>query len=307
MTELHWTSDFDFSGRRVRVRKTGAHLHIDAGLLADVWRWLGYYGPVRLKGAVTRLVSPGPRIWFGPDMPRPWYLIWLAASWGGLRFVRSPELADVRFFFEDATVGPAPAGMTGLNFGCTDVSKSHVAEVFEQVFGYPLRLDPRQHSGLAVEKGEMNGAHDGRLIDCPTSPEPGRVYQHLIDNQQGDVVVDFRTPCVDGRPVLVFIKRRPVFDRFANYNRSVDLARPEDHFSPDEIDKIGDFCRAMQLDWGGLDVLRDATSGRLYIVDVNKTDMPPLRLPWRQKMKAIDLLSKALGSLIQSRSTGTAA
>ena len=56
----------------------------------------------------------------------------------------------------------------------------------------------------------------------------------------------------------------------------------------------------MKLDWGGLDILRHKSDGRLYIVDVNKTDMPPLRLPWAQKLQAVSRLSKAFLAMIES-------
>jgi len=51
----------------------------------------------------------------------------------------------------------------------------------------------------------------------------------------------------------------------------------------------------MHLDWGGLDILRDASDGRIYIVDVNKTDMgPPLALPMKEKLSAVKTLGQAL-------------
>ena len=306
MTGTLWMSDFHFESGRVKVRTTGADLALDRGLLIDVALWLAYYVPVRLKGLWTIVTRPGPKVWFAPDTPRPWYLIWLAACWSGVRFVRSPDKADAAFYFEDVTIGSPPAGALArqYNFACTDVSKTHVARVFEEVFGYPLTVDPANWRGPAVEKGEDNGAHDGRLVQCPCPALPGRVYQRVIDTVDGDHVVDLRTPCVGGAPALVFIKRRPVQDRFANYNSSVALHRPEDLFSPAELATIGRFCAAMKLDWGGLDILRDKADGRLYVVDVNKTDMPPLRLPWLQKMDAVAKLAKALTTMINSDFTG---
>ncbi|MDP1632188.1 MAG: hypothetical protein Q8L66_12300 [Caulobacter sp.] len=295
MSRTLWTSDFHFEGGRVKVHATGADLALDRGLLEEVGLWLAYYVPVRLKGALTSVMRPGPRVWFAPNAPRPWYLIWMAACWGGVRFVRTPQDADAAFYFEDVTTGESPAcnAPRRFNFNCVDVSKSHVAEVFGTVFGYPLAVDPAAWTGLAVEKGEGNGAHDGRVVQCPSPARPGWTYQRLIDTVDGDHVVDLRTPCVAGKPVLVFIKRRPVHDRFANYNSSVALREPAEIFSADELATIERFCAAMDLDWGGLDILRDKASGRLYIVDVNKTDMPPLRLPWPQKMRAIARLARA--------------
>jgi hypothetical protein len=100
--------------------------------------------------------------------------------------------------------------------------------------------------------------------------------------------------------VVVFIKRRPRAERFENHNTSVSLGDPKKLFSADEIEKIGVFAREMKLDWGGLDILRDRASGRLYIVDVNKTDMPPLALPFIDKMRASRRLGLALKELVRT-------
>jgi hypothetical protein len=56
----------------------------------------------------------------------------------------------------------------------------------------------------------------------------------------------------------------------------------------------------MKLDWGGLDVLREHESGRLYVVDVNKTDTgPAVVLNWRDRAKATTLLSDALARMVR--------
>jgi len=172
MSGTPWSSDFHFQGGRVKVRATGADLALDRALFTDIRLWLGYYVPVRLKGLWTRLARPGPAVWFTPAPPRPWYLVGLAVFWGGIRLARTPAEAQAAFYFEDSTVGRPPACDLArrFNFDCPDVSKSHVAGVFEAVFGYPLTVDPTTWEGPAVEKGEDNGAHDGRLVTCPCPP-----------------------------------------------------------------------------------------------------------------------------------------
>ncbi|RYF95583.1 MAG: hypothetical protein EON95_00795 [Caulobacteraceae bacterium] len=106
----------------------------------------------------------------------------------------------------------------------------------------------------------------------------------------------------------MFIKRRPAVDRFANHNSSTTLTTPEAVFSPLELEAIAAFCRDMGLDWGGLDILRDK-DGRIYVVDVNKTDMgPPIALPLKDKLRATSLLAAAFLTLINQESgTGAAA
>lgn len=301
MSDILWTSDVSIRGGAVQVKKTGAVIPLDKALASEAATWFGLYLAIRAKTALNLLTRPGPKVWFAPDRPRPWYLIWAAAAWNGVRIAKSPDEAQASFFFEDATHGrpPAPAHSRAFNYACVDISKSRVAEVFETVFGYPLTLDPEQGVGPAVEKGEANGAHDGRLVWRPLRPRPGRTYQRVVDNVEGGLAVDLRTPFVGGKPVVVFIKRRPVEDRFANHNVDVAMAEPRDVFSDEEIERLGVFCRVMGLDWGGLDILRDRPTGRLYVVDVNKTDMgPPIALPFLAKLEAVARMGRALRALI---------
>jgi hypothetical protein len=301
VSSAFWFSGVRFRDGEVHYTITGARIPIDASFLSGVLAWLTYYVPIRIRAAICRLARPGPKVWFTPHHPRPWYLIWNASSWIGARQAASACTADVGFYFEDATWGPgASSGSTPfVNGACTDVSKSHVARVFEIVFGYPLAVDPQTSNGELVEKSEFNGAHDGRVISGSAPPREGYVYQKLIETGDQDFVEDLRTPCVAGEPVVVFIKRRLRRSRFANQNASVSLADPRQIFSPTERANIKTFARAMNLDWGGLDILRDRVSGRIYIVDVNKTDMPPLALPFADKMRAISKLGAALDRLLR--------
>ena len=300
-----WGFDFRLENGYVHVKSTGTRFRNDWQLWVDIGRWFTYYAFVRLHGFRARLTRPaGPRIWFTPHRPRPWYIIWAAVVWGALRFARTPEEADAAFYFEDKTIAapPAPRHARAFNFGCGDVSKSKVAAVMEAAFGYPLALDPANHVGEAVEKGEGNGLHDGRLVTCPTAPAEGKAYQRVIKTEGADGwATDLRTACVGGRPVVVFVKRKPAAARFSIQNTSVVVKAPEEVYSAQELAQIERFCAAMQLDWGGLDVLREHASGRLYVVDVNKTDTgPAVVLNWRDRKIATTLLSDALRDMISA-------
>jgi len=95
----------------------------------------------------------------------------------------------------------------------------------------------------------------------------------------------------------MFIKRRPVSSRFANMNSEVELSHADAHFTSDERDKLAAFTRAMKLDWGGLDVLRDRHDGRIYVVDVNKTDMgPPTALSLPDQVRAARGLARSFNA-----------
>lgn len=305
-TPRKWFGAFTFADGRVYHAKTGNSAPVDLRLLAEVWSWLSFTAVLRARAAVRRLHRPpGPALWFAPDRPRSWYMIRAAAAWAGVRIVARPEDADAGFFFEDATasIAPAPRHPRSFNFGCTDISKSRVAAVFADVFGYALTIDPLTARGPAVEKGEVNGAHDGRIVQCPTPPRPGKTYQRLVDTVGEDGrACDLRTHCIGGEPVIVWVKHRAADKRFLPPNLSVTTRAPADVFSPEELALIGRFARAMRLDWGGLDILRDRADGRIYVVDVNKTDAGPITaLPLREKLASTAILADALAAMLDGR------
>lgn len=295
MTARAWWRDFSLEDGAVRVRKTGAIVPVERGVLGECAAWLRFHMAVEAATAARR--PDGPSIWFTPDSPRPWYLVWPVARLAGLSLAARQQDADLGFCFEDATItAPPPGGLRHINGACLDVSKSHVAAVFEAVSGRNLAVDPETFHGTMAVKSEQNGAHDGRVVEGPCAPAPGLVYQRLIDTLADDgMVEDLRCPTVDGEVPTVFLKRRPAESRFANMNAAVTRCASEDVFDADERALIQRFCRAMGLDWGGIDVLRDRRDGLLWIVDVNKTDMgPPTALPLSEKMAASRILARAL-------------
>ncbi len=300
-----WGFDFQIIDGYVHVKSTGTRFKNDWQLWADIGRWFTYYLFVRLHGFWVRLTRPrGPRIWFAPHRPRPWYIVWAAVVWGGMVFAQRSENADAAFYFEDQTQAspPDPHHARAFNFEVGDVSKTHVARVMEEAFGYPLAVDPTTFIGEAVEKGEGNGVHDGRLVQCPTARVvEGKAYQRVIKTEGADGwAYDLRTVCVGRRPVVVFLKKKPAMVRFSIQNTSVVVTAPADVFSAGEIAQLCHFCEVMKLDWGGLDVLREHESGRLYVVDVNKTDTgPAVVLNWRDRARATTLLAEALREMVQ--------
>ncbi len=307
-----WWSDLALERNGLRARKTGALIPYRLGNLIAIWRGFANYLATQGLRLAASLQAVRPiRIAFTPHRPRPWYLIWSVLHAAGGRIITDPQKADAVFYFEDTTTRkdnpanslPCPTHtIRQINCACLDVSKSRVAEAFEEVFGYPLALDPTIWEGLAVEKSELNGAHDGRVISCPAERKPGKAYEHLIDNSDnGRVVEDYRAPTIGGEIALVYIKQRAMNYRFANCNDKVLLRRPEQVFSVTEREKLKQFCAAMNLDWGGIDVLRDRQTGRIYVVDVNKTDMgPPTALSLTKQVRSVRILSRTFRDYMNS-------
>lgn len=301
-----WWHDFSWSLQGVTVKATGAKISFSRDILRDVSRGLPYIARQTLDSLTQH---PHYAIAVLPSPPRAWYLMWAAVKAGGGRFTTDISAADAVAFFDDQTLSQPPQDIASakpqINFACRDISKSHVAEVFERVFGYPLRVDPTVHVGPMVVKGEDNGVHDGRIEIGPIkTPLPDTAYQIAVNNTDEDDVIDLRCPTVGGIVPLIYIKRRPTARRFDNMNATVTLARTQDHLSQAEQAKISEFSTHMGLDWGGLDILRDKESGKIYIVDVNKTDMgPPLALPMRDKRRSAKIMGEALANFIVAKTT----
>lgn len=306
-TRRGWIHDFYWADGRLQVRKTGVKLRLSRAVVAEIASWAVYLSVLAVATAWARFgarrkAQPKLAIGFVPDRPRRWYLVRGALMWAGLDLAEHPAQADAVFYFDDTTTGAPPPSLTPqrFNFGCVDISKSHVAQMFEAVFGYPLAVDPMKATGEIVEKPEKNGVHGGRIVTAPLPARPGFAYQRVVDTRDDNgCCQDLRTPCVGGEPIVVWVKTKTPEGRFSINNRSARLADPAEVFSAEERRLIREFNGRMGLDWGGLDILRDRGDGRLYIVDVNKTDVGPvIALSWRDKVVSMSRLARALRRLV---------
>jgi hypothetical protein len=296
-----WLADFKYENGAWLVKKTGHRVPARSSLIGDIFTWLTFY-TLAQSWRTWRLVTGHrrPTIAFYPEKPRPWYFIWPVMHVSGTKLISDPSAADIVFQFDDSTESlhtppRVKPGARLVNFNCTDISKSRVAEAFERAAGYGLAVDPEKFHGAMVEKSEKNACHDGCILEGPLVPVADKVYQRVIDNEtEAGLVEDLRCCIVGGRPALVFRKRRPVGRRFLNENTEVDLDVLANCFTQDEIELISRFASELGLEWGGVDVLRDRTSGQIFIVDANKTDMgPPVALNLGDKLKSTRRMAKA--------------
>ena len=104
-------------------------------------------------------------------LARPWpkHVLRPMAVAAGVRVVGDPRCEhDVALGVDVADV--ARPGVPVLNARCRDISKTHVAAVFAEVFGYALAVDPTTHAGPLVEKSDANSTRDGRVLLGPAGP-----------------------------------------------------------------------------------------------------------------------------------------
>ncbi len=301
--------DFKIDGAQLVAKETGVAIPLTPGFAREVVRIGSFIWLVNALKA-TRVIKgrePRARISFFPKKPRSYYAIWPVCQLADVRIVDDPAEADLHFYFEDreflTAPRAAPSSKPSFNIDCFDIRKSVVARVFEETFGYSLAVDPKSWDGQAVEKSEGNGRHDGRIVACPVAtPRRDHVYQRLIDNTfDGRDHIDIRTPIVGGEIPFVYLKRREPALRFSNENYRVDLVDADAMLSAAEQRQIADFAKAMRLDFGGIDVLRDRGDGRIYIVDANKTDMgPPSALTSQDKLRAMRGLAAAFAEMVDA-------
>jgi glutathione synthase/RimK-type ligase-like ATP-grasp enzyme len=150
----------------------------------------------------------------------------------------------------------------------------------------------------------MNALHDGAVINCPiTLQEEGKVYQVLIDNSYDEhFVIDYRVPVIAGRIPHVYRKFKIYSVRFTNEVTKSDIGQTADFFSQEEQTLLVRFAQAMGADFCELDVLRNNSDKKIYVIDVNKTPFgPPFGLSQESTNLAINNLTKAIQDSAKER------
>jgi len=180
-----------------------------------------------------------------------------------------------------------------VNRNCNDISKIYVDEKHLEVFGYNTQVNPLQHKGKLVKKNDLNALHDGEILQGPISTkEEGFIYQILIDNTEGNFVNDLRIPIFNGEIPYVVIRSRKIEERFGGGSQKSVVKKVEHVFSVEEVSQIQKFSKAIGLDCGDLDILRDNASQKIYIVDANPTTWgPPKGLTKENQKKTLITLS----------------
>ena len=269
------------------------------------------------KGALIRkLVSDGlerKTVLLYPDKPYPFHAMYKICHLTGYRISNDPAKPfDAAIYWQHTrghhtTVRQPDRHLLQLgrqreilNLNCLDISKSAISTAFARVFGYDIVLDPRIHRGKCVRKSNGNATHDGQVLDCPLPEiEPGYIYQRIINNEvDGDLVEDIRVPVFRSQIPFVYLKYRKRSDRFSNANEYAKVADVHTQFSQEELEQIRLFCRAMGLDYGEIDVLRDRDDHRIYIVDVNPTPWgPPNHIDKADRRIALERMAAAFESM----------
>ncbi len=174
-----------------------------------------------------------------------------------------------------------PDAKQAINGMCFNISKAYVETVFEQVFGYSLRVDPLTYTGQIIEKSNANGLRDVSVLDGPLQADAvreGYVYEKILETllDDGSFFVEHRVPIINGCIPYVALKHLLPESRF-KYAHKVEIVAPGAVFDAAEQANMLRMAGEMCLDVGELDVLRHKGDGRIYVVDVNNTAWLPAR------------------------------
>jgi hypothetical protein len=260
---------------------------------------------VHARAALRRLAGERREVLVGPERLQLPETLYKVLRLLGVRAVAaSTERTVTAVHWTLATHAPPSPVSGAVNGGCIDISKRRVEAASRATLGYDAGVDPEDHDGWCVRKGDANALHDGVLIRAPVrDPDPDAVYQRLVDTEAAPgVIEELRVPVIAGTLPGVYVKRRPAHDRFGHGPSTATPAAAQDVLDAGEVRAVLALCRAMALDFGELDVLRDRHDGRIYVVDVNRTPWgPPRTLGTRGALRALALLSEAFEAAFLAR------
>ena len=212
--------------------------------------------------------------------------------------------------FEDQTEKntPLPRWLTDApthlwNANCRDIRKSTLEQSHVAAFGYGMAVDPTAFTGPMVIKSEFNARHDGKIINGPIADSDKQqhcVYQlNIHNNDETGQYFDYRLVFIHGSIPLAYKKYKAAQSRFTNQCTSAHVVAVNEALDKEEIKFIGTMMHAIHVDYAELDALRDAQTGKLFVIDVNPTPWgPPAELPDGEKRIAIQTMAKAFENAI---------
>ena len=257
-----------------------------------------------------------PTINFYPMLPGPHSSMALILPRIGARIGHSPRSDGLTMAWDTGTWFSPRASRrlpdSAVNRRCIDISKSTVDDLWARAAGYSITVDPLVTDGPFVVKPDLNGRHAGRVVVGPIKVrERGMVYQLLVDgrlpegrNPDGHgsdgEILQMRVVIIGSRIVLTYVKWR----RYPKWFSGTEITLPrstDEYLSAAEQDLLLRFADSIGLEYGELDTLRDRESGRIYVVDANRTPAQPLKLAAGLYDDAFRPQADALSAILRER------
>ena len=157
-----------------------------------------------------------------------------------------------------------------FNRRCNDVTKSKVDRVFKNVFGYTSEGNTNRY-GYCVKKNEGQCKKDFEIVNTPCENKQGYFYQIFFNNRiKVNWTREYRFYICMDKSIMV-VRDKTVEGTFipkkGKQETFVDDVR--NHFTRDEQEKIMEVCNLLGLDLGAVDVIRDYSTGKVYVLDIN--------------------------------------
>jgi len=250
----------------------------------------------------ARVRSDAATFNFYPMLPQPNAPISHIVRELGMRIGTTPRADEATIAWDGDTWFSARSARrlpgNAINGKCLDISKSRVHEQWLRVAGRTLAVAPTSYVGTMVEKPEENGRHGGRLVQGPLhDARRGHVYERLVDARAHGYVTQTRAILIGYELIGAYEKWRPEANLFFGTVLSLPRA-PADLWSASEQAEIIALARAMDLEYGEIDIVRDVVSGAMHAVDVNRTPSQAHRLPERVQAQLWASQAAALRELL---------
>lgn len=157
-----------------------------------------------------------------------------------------------------------------INLRVNNLSKSYVEKLFSRIFGYSSFIDPSTSYGYCVEKSERQAAHDFKIIRLPAPKKEGFIYQKLLDSRSSfSHFEELRIVIFKNTIPFIFIKSKQISNPIKGFDNATLQINPNFYLSENEQFLILRFSSEFGLDYGEIDIIRNNSDGRIYILDVN--------------------------------------
>lgn len=240
------------------------------------------------------------------------YLKCLGVPW--TNDLNDPQVTHIHHYTGSNRIDEIDKGIKGRTINVNphpfNIKKDRLDDIHDEVFGYGLRVNPAKHRGTCLVRSTQNAIHMARFVQCPIEGhmidnrvsiskrgEPHRrIYVRLIDTRVDEKTIrDYRVVVMGGEIKLVYEKFIPSQYMF-HVPREAEVkvqehCNPEKIFSTTEIDNISLFVHRTKLDFSELDVLRNNSDGKIYIVDQNPMPAGPVLRHCQQPDKVLSYLS----------------
>ncbi len=170
-----------------------------------------------------------------------------------------------------------------VNAGCRDIGKDTLMKAFEDIFGYPIKIDPTSFSGRIAVKSIKNASKDCEFITGPISEsevDPTLVYQVALDttiNPSGYLEV-LRLPVYNGKITVGWKSLYPQGYKSAAASFKPRFYTVDELLSSEEQRNLIQLCKEMRAEYCEIECMRDQ-AGLLYAIDLNNTPHGPGRMP----------------------------